>query len=253
MEKKGQTTIFIVIGVILILTMSILVYLQNREQNEIENAYVNERETIQNFVQLCVDKTSQDALFFFGLTGGEYTNKVFNNYLVYDKYYKIPYYFYYKSEMPSIYSIENNILATYVNNNLKRCLKEFSIFKGFTFESKNDVDTIVTINKNDVVFKVQYPVTAVKERSVTTFNQYFVKINSNLSEILNITENIVNMASLNDKIIHWEYLTDVTKKGFNITAHAEKDDTIIYRIVDPYSLIHNEQYYFQFAVKVTQE
>ena len=51
-------------------------------------------------------------------------------------------------------------------------------------------------------------------------------------------------------LIHWDYLTEVTKKNYNVTAYAELQESIIYRIVDEKYELLGEPYIFQFAVKI---
>ncbi len=53
-----------------------------------------------------------------------------------------------------------------------------------------------------------------------------------------------------EPLIHWNYLNDIGRMDYNITAHADKDDSIVYRIVDPKTLVHNEPYALQFANKI---
>ena len=39
----------------------------------------------------------------------------------------------------------------------------------------------------------------------------------------------------------------------NITAHAERSNTILYRMVDPQSYVHKEPFILQWAMQVTPE
>jgi len=55
---------------------------------------------------------------------------------------------------------------------------------------------------------------------------------------------------VNDRYIHWDYMTDVSNKNYNITTYTEDDSTIIYRIIDLENEIEKEPYIFQFANKI---
>tara|TARA_Y100000310_G_scaffold171085_1_gene171239 strand:- start:5169 stop:5936 length:768 start_codon:yes stop_codon:yes gene_type:complete len=167
MQKRGQITIFLIVGIILIIVAGILfTVLKDFKKSQIE---INDLSTtpIQNYVNSCLTKTGQEAGIFIGKHGGYYQlpqnhNSEFN----------LPYYLI--DGMKSLPTIElvQNQLAKYVEDQLAYCLQNFHSFEGREILSgRSTVSTIILDNK--ILFSLNLPIT-IKfnnvEESMTTFS-----------------------------------------------------------------------------------
>jgi len=220
----------------------------------------SEYANINTFVQTCVDNTAKYALFYLGFIGGDITPDPFSEksatpYFIYDQYYKIPYFY---SEGLRLIPGKNNvkpffidILETYVNQQLKSCTKKFVSFPNVEVKEEG-VKTRIALTDSEAVFNVNYPVYAsiAGERKLLG-PDYMSRIPVRLDEILGISEAIVTRLEVDDRIIHWDFLTEVSRRDYNITAYTEMEKTLVYRIVDENNDLFNEPYIFQFAVKVS--
>jgi len=190
------------------------------------------------------------------MIGGKIRPDAFRNYLIYDEFYKIPYWYYVGENLAPINQEVERILSTYVSTNLQRCINNFAPFKdsGWVI-SQSTVSSATSLNDADITFKVVYPVAAQRQELRVEFKDFQTIVPGRFKQMIQIGRNIVD-AEVQDTIregeplIWWNYLSDVGKMNYNITAHADKDDSIVYRIIDPTTLVHNEPYVLQFANKI---
>lgn len=262
--KRGQIGFFFILGVLLLLSVALL-FFAGGFQYKTAKIKVHEiaKETPPSFVSLrkliesCVDQTAELAVFYLGFIGGDVKPDPWAKqflkqpYFVYNKYYTIPYYTY--EEKPLMLSddeIKRDILARYMDINLQKCTNDFIEFPQYIVKDQSP-STIVDLSDEEVIFSVNYPVHAAKEEIQENIpSDYISRINVRLKEILSIARVITNFAAEDDRLIHWDFMTDVTSRDYNITAYTEKDKTLIYRIIDLNNTIDNEHYKYQFGVKI---
>ena len=76
MGEKGQISIFIILGLILIFTVTAMLYLSARDVKNNPNTDQNQKsesQQIQNYIDNCVKKTSLDGLLLIGKRAGYIT------------------------------------------------------------------------------------------------------------------------------------------------------------------------------------
>lgn len=227
-NKKGQVTIFIVIGVILLLTAATYVILRvTKQEQPSEQAVISEVpvefQPINDFVESCIAKTGKDAIKLLGFHGG-YTDLnrygikansaeptegrafLFNSNDVKSG---VAYWNYFKSdnqcetncecssEQPYLKKAEGapNIeaeLEDYVDKNLKICLLDFAAFEkqGFNINTIGDVKTTVTIRENDVLFLVNYKIEAKKGDSEFDIENFIKIVPVKLKKIYELANEI---------------------------------------------------------------
>ncbi len=252
---KSQISMFLIFVLIFVFVIVIAFYFighlkEDKAKAAAENAPIYDS-NIRNFVQSCVDLTAKNAVFYLGFKGGNLKNDVFGNYFYIDSFYKIPYYYYEgNSFILSEEGFKNIILAKYMNDNLRKCTNNFVAFQNIRIVDAN-VKTSVELNDDGVIFNIIYPVSINSGFSVHNLDRnYITEVKVRLKDIIAIASHIVADEVENDRYIHWNFLTDVSNRNYNITAYTEDDNTIIYRIIDLENEIDNEQYIFQWANKI---
>jgi len=209
-------------------------------------------QSINGLVQTCFDKLSTESVFYFGMVGDSRSSKrdfFTGNYFAYDDRFKIPYYYRDgRSLMPSKAQAQQ-MIGAYVEENLQKCTNGFKSVQGFKID-ETPPKTTVRINEKTVDFSLAYPLKVVRGDQQTVIDDWSFRLESRLYDILVIADTIVVNELRDDRFVHWDYLVDVNRRGFNMTSFAERDNTIIYRIVDPTSLIYFEPFTFQFANRV---
>jgi len=182
MKKRGQVTIFIIIGLLILSICGIMFYLSkysisNQLDSRKEIIIGVNTDPVKIFVEDCLNKVGTNSLLYLGKNGGysdfqdnqldwffldfqSQNNSGFNTVFS-------PYYFYDgKSRIPTLDFLEEEA-SKYVQLNLNSCLGNFSSFtkQGYHFENGSlSVNTSITNQK--VVFKINFP----------------LKISDNLSE-----------------------------------------------------------------------
>ncbi|GAF86451.1 unnamed protein product, partial [marine sediment metagenome] len=166
MNKKSQITIFIIIGILLIITIAIFTYIQ-KERVYIEPELIEpELVPIKNYVESCIAAAGEDAVGLLGLQGGyiEIPKEISEEkyaYIEVDEtgFFKIPFWYYNgQSRIPGIDFMENQI-SEYVKDNVKECIREFIAFeKEFDITEIKNINSKTIIQENSVLVQLDYPV-----------------------------------------------------------------------------------------------
>ncbi len=222
MNKRGQITIFIILGIVLVIGASFFYYIQSKETSfgdDLSSLTVQvpiEFQDIQDYVETCMLQVGEDAIIRLGLGGG-YIDPISAGMNVFGeatdvdalKYNPggelyIPYWYHLKSsndckkncrfelQIPSLhritgtdadFSIEAQ-LDRYVNQNLKACLDDFKPFvdNGFKFNQKGEIKTTTTVLDGEVEFFVEYPFRAEKLAS-HEFDKFLVRMPISLKKL----------------------------------------------------------------------
>ena len=128
-QRRSQATIFLILGIVMVLAV-FLIIAANRNSAEINSRkeILNAEESsfislpVKNFVQECLSMVSKDSLMHFGA------------------------------------NFTNEQLEMFVKNNIDTCL-DFSVFDKRGLEiSKDQAEVEISINENDVLFEMAYPI-----------------------------------------------------------------------------------------------
>jgi len=244
-HKKAQITIFIIIGIIILLGFGTYVYISGSQKAEtIPSETIIEKIPVQFqpigvFVESCLIKTSAEALDKIGKSGG-YTdltaNAIISNpseptesnafrFFPEDENSETAYWWYFKSsnnclancecssEMPYLRkedgtpSVEAE-LEKYIDLNMEACLDDFTSFKqqGYIVEEKGELKTTATIAENDIPILVEYPLKVKKGDSEEDIKNFFVRIPLNLNRIYELASEITR------KEIRYPYLERWTQE-----------------------------------------
>jgi len=134
-DRRSQVTIFLILGVVMVIVVVTLVLIRNYSvKKTLEREIIDAREIvfdvqpIKNFVKECLSIVSKDAL---------------------DE----------PPDEPPDERPRNIQLKEYVEKNVDTCL-DFSVFEDQGFEISKEESVIdVSINENDISFKMTYPIT----------------------------------------------------------------------------------------------
>ena len=224
MKKRGQVTVFIIIGIIILLIVGALFVFKSQIKNaQLELALKQDKAegeavAVQEFVSSCLNDVSIDALELLGQHGG-YINLsrsdlhnrdfsiednptssdavTFNNL-------EIPYWWYEDSEhgctrcsittknVPTIETMELQVNA-YVEEQLNTCLNNFESMKGFTVTQTSEPVAETTVSSDSVYIQLTYPVTITKEGVTTQLENWYVEVPVPLQQIYDSATEILTM------------------------------------------------------------
>jgi hypothetical protein len=236
--KKGQITIFIIIGIILLISIGIFIYLyQSAAITPLEDIVVpsvakapSEVRPIYDFVSVCVESVGKDALKKVGDYGGyiDSSKFLYNPFIPTDgdavqfspdSDLIIPYWWYLQSPndctgecvfaslRPELQrqrgqvSIEGQI-DEYVNKNLKICLAGLKIFEeqGFDVQEIGEIETETTIAKDAVYILVKYPLRINRADKSFTINEYLAELDVNFGRIYELASELASLEAENSML-----------------------------------------------------
>jgi len=177
MNKKGQVTIYVILGIIIVATVaSIFIFKDYIIQNEFEREankldLKDEVFPVYSYFRDCVADVAFDGVGIMASQGGyleipEYTYPInplmpFSNKLEVfgDSGLNVPYWFYETSngiqtlQIPTIIEMENS-LNEYIENNAFGCTDNFTVFEEYDIRGFDNVDVITNIEDNEIYIKV---------------------------------------------------------------------------------------------------
>ncbi|MBW2996477.1 hypothetical protein KY332_04210 [Candidatus Woesearchaeota archaeon] len=241
MNKKGQLTIALIIGIALIVIFAFIFILRGMFIEEVE---IPEIQPVRIYVESCLESTAIDAVQIAGIQGG-YTD-IPDPALTTD--YSIIAYYYYDGEpnVPSKGIIEAQI-STFIMNNIDICLADFSSFKEQGFEIETEEAFAETVIREDDIFvKLEYPITISRNETKTKIEDYSATIPIRLGHIHDVAIVITSKTAQDPK---WIDMTLLSEFDVTVNLIPEDEENIVYTITDELSMINNEPYTFLFANK----
>lgn len=152
--KKGQITIFLIIGVIILISVGLIIYMKDKITTDItkdELEFSTAAQPVAPYVEQCIRKSLQEAVIVIGEQGGYYelpelsTTEAYKN---------APYYRYGNDTyLPS--GIEEGI-KLFVEDNIRFCTKGFTELPGLTVLYDAPQAEII-LGENMVTATVDYP------------------------------------------------------------------------------------------------
>ena len=243
MKKRGQITIFIILGLVFLMFFLIILFTRSYRIEKIGVISSDELNPIKYYVDLCAKSSASDALYLLGVQGG-YTAppKLYFQ----SAYAKIAYWYYEGQDTSPTISIMEQELSSYVNRALPECIENLDAFSimGFEFEF-GEIDTKTKINENNVEFNIDYPITIKKGDSKTEIKEFYRNFPVRLGHIHNIAKEIVRKEIEDPDWIDMTYLID---QDLNFKIYPHDENTLIYSVLDNQSIIkYDTLFMFLFA------
>ena len=258
MEKRGQVTTFIIVGIVALIVVILLFSLKDSllikigGEKAAQDYLKGQMKGIEDEIGNCVTKESRDVLVLIGKQGG-YIESV--DYVSYNG---VNVAVLCNDILNSNNCLNNglfnsdveNELNIYLKDKLKECvnLRKFKEgFKTYDYELKydiNNLDVITRINKEDVLFKVKLSVEINKDEIKFEKDEFAKKVNIPIGDILNVVNDILN--------------SEASSGDFNIVDYSmnhlnENEITMTWRGADKIYIIKDNNYLFQFAIRGEHE
>ncbi|MBN2111658.1 hypothetical protein JW707_01025 [Candidatus Woesearchaeota archaeon] len=206
--RKGQVTVFIIIGLILLVSASIIIYLTTlRKVEVIEEVVVPpEVKPIYDYVTNCLYEIGSDSLVLVGTQGGYAdlspervdTRDITLTPTAYVKIdptntFKLPHWFYEgEDRTPPLEFIQKEI-ADYVNNNLQACLNNFDDFRpSFEVTALGSPKLTSVLTDNDVVVMLDYPLEITSGGKTTEHSEFITHLPVKLKKMWGLAKAILD-------------------------------------------------------------
>ena len=235
-HKKGQITIFIIIGIVLLVAVGFLFYYQTQivERGDIQRIFSFGLDVtpIEQYVQSCLKTVSLDAIENISEQGGYYN---LDNVLSTDSsLYSTAYYFYEDRVLiPNKKKVEEEI-ENYINEHILFCISDFDAFReqGFNI-SFGYTENSVTLNPNEVIISMNMPVEITKQDQKKELKRFYVNLNDvRLGSMLETASTLINNQLLDPDYIPLSYIYDVAERdNFFIHIEDERDINVYFFII----------------------
>ncbi|MEK6922334.1 MAG: hypothetical protein AABX08_00875 [Nanoarchaeota archaeon] len=245
MEKRGQVTTFVLIGILFIVIIIGVVItktnvLDRLKSSTTESAVLSPQVVpIRNYIQDCLDDVSVTGLRLLGLQGGLLDPQRY----IETEFSRVSYGYYERKTLPSLRSIVRE-LKTFIELSLPLCFDENS-FPGFNIEQEK-VKSNVKIVDNKVEIDAKYPITA--EKSWVGYKldvEYSTTLDFDFKNIHSTAEEIVNEIVKAPDFIH---ISSLAGKDYDVTI-LTFDEEQVYSITDENGL-DDIPYTFRFGVRI---
>ena len=201
--KKGQITVFVIIGVVIVILIGAFLYnvnKRNKVQFEREIGDVSLElyaEQIQEYVEQCLYDELRNLLFHrLSLQGGYIDPESENIKWSRSGFIKIPYWFHNGEDIsPELDYIEKQV-SQHVQTNIDNCT-DFSAMESLRKVSITVFDEInvnTTINNHSVLVQINYPVSLEIEDNKNTIESFNVNIKTPLGRNFNIAKQLLQQA-----------------------------------------------------------
>jgi hypothetical protein len=194
MMKKGQLTLFIIIGLILLVSISIVVYITTEKvikPVEEEVIVPEDVRPVYEFVQSCANEIAVEGLGLLGLQGGfiqlpGIIDRTPTAYIPIDTFnnFKIPLWYYEgEDRTPSIGFMEREI-SRHINERMKECTGEFEAFKEkYDVTEVANITTNTIIGEDQVVLKITWPLDLKAGERTTRISDFAVRLPVHLKQM----------------------------------------------------------------------
>ncbi len=231
MSKRGQITVFIIVGIVILFIFAGALFISNQA---VEEKITQEGEPvikevplafepIKSFTENCLYSTGKKGLLILGQQGGYIYPEVLGEFSVSKptdsmginlEPLKVPYWFYNeeadKENKISLTSLQPKLhyeedpefsieaqLGRFVDEKLNGCLDDYSAFEKQGFQiKKGEIKTSVDISENAINFWLKMPVEAEKGSAEEEMEQFYVKVPLKLKHYYGIA-NLIKEAEHN--------------------------------------------------------
>jgi hypothetical protein len=197
-NRKAQVTVFIIIGLVILITASFFLYFRNLAVPEAEFIQEDLR-PIKNYIDFCLNDIGEEAVIRLGSQGGYINipdelkmNRAYVEFIPRSPI-KIPYWYYNGIDIiPTIDSMENEI-TNYIENNLEGCA-DLSVFEDeYDIEVVTEPDVTTIIGNDDIDIELSYEV-IIRDKSTgepTKISRYQTTLPVRLKQIYELGKKIM--------------------------------------------------------------
>ena len=175
MQKRGQVTFFIIIGILLLASAALFFYFRTNVMKEAE-IIDPEFLPVQRFTEDCLNQVAEEAITIVGLNGGyiNFPEKIENNPSSYlqsgpIKDFKIPYWWYSgRNSIPTEEFIGGQI-AAYIGENIGECLNDYQDFEDdFIIKMRDNPKAAIEMGDRETIVRLSLPITITNKMNDTT-------------------------------------------------------------------------------------
>lgn len=249
MKKRGQLTVFIIAGILLVLVLALILGIQKEESPIEQRAPIPfDVVPVNTLVTSCLQDTLRKGVDHIGLRGGYYTD-----FSVGLQEYDVPYYLALERDItPSKEFIQNQI-SLYIEEQLDTCLN-FLVFADFSITQGQKTATTL-IATDSVITQLDFPLTIQKTGVVHQLTSFTAEVPIRLGTIYDSIQSYMAEQKKDASAICLSCMSDIMNAAnLHVDIDRVRDDTFMFIVLDNTSNIEpNRKYRFVFANQYTIE
>ena len=250
MNKRGQSTIFIIVGIVVFLIVILGIVFRGEIASTVglseRISYPSEIQEVVDHIQDCVDSSAEEAVVNSGFRGGYYDLPQVS---FYDNDLIVPYFYYNGyNYLPSNEEYANE-LEEYVEFLVMSCiyLDSFSGLEISVDEMTVDVEFLESVE-----FVVDYPliinIEDIEDSEYGVYDSYDSTVDVDLMQIHDVVSEIVAYDTQNPEETDLEFLLNLGLSNVKYTPY--EDGSYVYILEDNTAFNGEEVYTFMFATYV---
>ncbi len=173
MHKRGQVTVFVIVGIMVLLVFGVSFFVFQKitkEKLEEEKVIPQLAVPVKELVEQCLEKTAEEAFLTMGHRGGYYFMPFKSSILFLDD---ALVYFYLDNTYiaPTVQQSEKDAAET-IKANLAQCINFTSLEKQGFIISPAAPDVLVFYTTDNIVVNLDYPITITKGNAITKISTF---------------------------------------------------------------------------------
>jgi len=246
MEKKGQVSFFVLGAAILLILVSFILYLNRLDTIDVseESDFSSEISSVTLFVEECLKQTAIDGIYYVSSKGGFYEDPLVGVDYFFNA---VPIYFFYTMNLSISQDFFEESISDFVEDSIDFCINDFEDFP-IEIEASEVIDADTRFTRDDVVFKLDYPITIHKSNDKVSLSDFSVTLPVRMKDLHEASLKATEIQMEDNGNICLSCLLDVAlDKEVDIYFENYDNDTIIFRILMNATIVEDEQFELIFA------
>ncbi len=242
-KKRGQVSVFVVIGLILLVIVSLWLYFQRETALQPERIDVPmDVKSVQEYVEQCLQKIAEPGAYLLAFNGGIFpevlddqpVQSLVSDYLLTDQRI-LPYLFVNgrKKSLDEITGRAEQHLSAYIQQNLPACTDFAGFLERGMFITEGPVRAETTISPTKMSVVVDYPLAIVKEEKTYQVRKFSAEIPVRLGLLLKIVDEVTGLVLADSSRTHLPAFSRISARhNVRITVLPYDQEVTVYTLYD---------------------
>ncbi len=242
--KRAQISVFIVTGIIILMTVGIFVMMQ---QQYTPSEQSTNQKTVEQYIQSCFEPAAYDAVYLASLQGGYLQPEDSVDNPTREQYY----YYYYKDISPNLTTIYGN-MQRYIINHTRECIESSPAPYNISID-ENSASMTISASETETQFTLYLPITITEQTQVSTLNTFTTIVPVSFEKEYAIARQITDTVAASDPLVCMTCLQEIAETQdvfLSITEYEELSD--VYILTDPSMTMYDSPYVFIFKIQPSE-
>lgn len=251
MSKRGQITIIMIIGIIMLfLTLAVIFIVRNAATEDIKTKSEiipddTSFDPVKSYIDYCLERTAKEAVEYVSFRGGYYhvPEPTLNQVLV-----NIPYYFNLGQKRFPTKDLISNQMASYIEDNIDDCFQDFSSFRNQGIGVVSGKPKVEVTLGRTTIFDLHLSLELEKKDIIKGLQKFSYTLPLDFEEVYSIIEQTMLEQEKNPNFVPIGKVSSQSKeKDFKFELSYLDNNVVVYSYIFNRYFIDDEKYIFVFA------